>query len=694
MANLSPKKRQYTWYRSNPTKKARLDYFLISDELMSIIDKCSISPGYRTDHAIISIKLRLNSFSRGRGFWRFNNSILKDSNYVEQVKNVISKTKKQYAALTYVREQIDNIDNKNIQFTISDQLFFEILLLEIRAMTISHCINKKRKDKMKECELQKEIELLKVKNDENHSQESEQKLTDLNKELETLRANHINGLMIRSRTRWIEEGEKATKYFCSLEKRNYLNKNVTKLIGPRGNEIVEQKDILSEIKEFYLKLYAPNECDNNDVKLDKLLEHCSVPKLSTSERDDLERDIEFSEITKSLKNMKNNKSPGTDGFTTEFFKFFWPNIGSFLYRSYICSIKLGYLSVTQKQGIISIIPKPNKPREYVKNWRPISLLNTSYKILSTVFANRLKTVLDKVIHDDQKGFMKDRFIGENTRLLYDIIQHTREKNISGLLLLVDFEKAFDSISWNYIYKVLSYFNFGPNFIHYIKLLNCDTKLCVIQYGIFSQFFNIFRGCRQGDPISPYLFNLCVEILAILVRNDHNIGGIRIDNEMYKINQYADDTCIYLDGKTKSLKKSLDLLDQFSKYSGLKPNISKTQCIWLGTKAGSKDILCPECNLIWNNKHFTVLGLIFSTTLCNMFSLNFESKLKEIDKLLETWSKRNLTIFGRITVVKTLVLSKITHLLTSIPIGDNILLIQKLERKLYKNNIILYINYME
>ena len=112
-----------------------------------------------------------------------------------------------------------------------------------------------------------------------------------------------------------------------------------------------------------------------------------------------------------------------------------------------------------------------------------------------------------MIHEDQTGFMKGRFIGENTRLLYDLMQYTLKHKMSGMLLLVDFEKAFDSISWSYVYNVLEFFNFGPNLIKYIKLLNNDVKLCVLQHGFFSDFFRIERGCRQGDPISRYIFNL-------------------------------------------------------------------------------------------------------------------------------------------------------------------------------------------
>ena len=135
-------------------------------------------------------------------------------------------------------------------------------------------------------------------------------------------------------------------------------------------------------------------------------------------------------------------------------------MGVFLVRS----LNYGNLSGTQKQGVISILPKSDKAREYLKNWRPISLLNVSYKIASSCIANRIKQVLGYLIHDNQKGFLQGRFIGENTRVIYDVIHSTFEKHIPGILLLIDFEKAFDSISWKFMYKVIEFFNFGPDLI--------------------------------------------------------------------------------------------------------------------------------------------------------------------------------------------------------------------------------------
>ena len=127
--------------------------------------------------------------------------------------------------------------------------------------------------------------------------------------------------------------------------------------------------------------------------------------------------------------MKNSKSPGIDGFTAEFFKFFWIDLGKYILNSVNYAYKHGSLSVTQNQGIITCIPKPNKPRHFLKNWRPNSLLNVIYKLISSVIANRIKSVLYKIISNDQKGFISGRYIGENIRTIYGILFETKQQEL-------------------------------------------------------------------------------------------------------------------------------------------------------------------------------------------------------------------------------------------------------------------------
>jgi hypothetical protein len=151
-----------------------------------------------------------------------------------------------------------------------------------------------------------------------------------------------------------------------------------------------------------------------------------------------------------------------DGYSSEFYKFFWKDIGKFFLRSINAGYRKEHLTASQLYGIITCIPKPGKPRSSLGNWRPITLLNTSYKLAASCIAERIKVVLDKIIHEDQKCFVPGRFIGENTRLIYDIMYETEINDIPGLLMMIDFEKAFDSVSWKFIFKALEIFNFGDS----------------------------------------------------------------------------------------------------------------------------------------------------------------------------------------------------------------------------------------
>ena len=262
------------------------------------------------------------------------------------------------------------------------------------------------------------------------------------------------------------------------------------------------------------------------------------------------------------------------------------------------------------------------------------------------------------------------------------MKHLEENNKEGLFVMIDFEKAFDSVSWRFIDKVLDFFKFGPIFKNYIKCLNNHFKLCVIQHGFFSPFFTVGRGCRQGDPISPYIFLLSVEILGILIRNNEHIRGIKILDKEIKISQYADDTGLFLDGTEHSLKNSLSLIEQFAKYSGLKPNIDKCRCVWLGSKKHSEEKLCPETPLIWSDAPFTYLGIVFSVKLNEMLELNYSQKILDIKKMICSWSRRILSPIGKITVIKTIMLPRLTHLFIALPNPDKAI-IKDLETAFFK-----------
>lgn len=678
---MNEEKKQFTWRRLNPVRKqARLDFFLISDNLSPFVTDTQIIPGFRTDHNSILLKLKFQEGERGPGYWKFNNMLLKDKEYVKIVKKTISEVKQTYVIN---ENDLETTSNETIQFNINDQLFLETLLMIIRGNTIKYSSEKKKKSKIEEIKLEKEIEILEQEINDNIGTIDHEKFQILEQKktnLVNIRRQKIEGVMLRSKCRYQDLGEKPTKYFLNLENRNYTNKTISKLIDEDGKEYTETKDILNLQKDFYKKLYSKNE-DLNEENIEMLIGENSE-KLSDLDSEKLEGEIKYSELLQALKNMKNDKSPGQDGFTSEFFKFFWVDIGYFILRSLNFAYSTGSLSVTQKMGIITCLPKPNKNRQNLKNWRPISLLNVIYKMASSVIANRLKNVLDTIIHEDQKGFISGRFLGENVRLIYDVLYETKSQELPGLILSIDFEKAFDTVSWEFINKTLVYYNLGPSIRKWISLFQHGAESCIIQNGFMSESFTLKRGCRQGDPISPYIFILCAEILGKMIRKNEDIKGITINNKEYKLSQYADDTQIFLDGSENALNTTLSVLHRFYKISGLKLNVEKTKAIWIGAFSHSEIRLCENYDLDWSQGPFRVLGVNFSSNVFDIWDLNTNEVLNKIENLVAHWSKRKITLPGRITVIKSLMLSKFTHLFLALPNppGD---FIRKLERILYK-----------
>ena len=175
------------------------------------------------------------------------------------------------------------------------------------------------------------------------------------------------------------------------------------------------------------------------------------------------------ECLESLKMMASNKSPGTDALPAEFCNVSWDYIKPFLLNAINCSYANEHLSITKRRELITLVPKKNKPANLLKNWRPITLLNCDDKIAARSITNRIEKVLPKIINNDQTGFLKNRAIGENIRLIDSTIKYVSAKQIPGLLLFIDFEKAFDSIQWPFIERTLKHFNFGMSLVTWFKL---------------------------------------------------------------------------------------------------------------------------------------------------------------------------------------------------------------------------------
>lgn len=287
----------------------------------------------------------------------------------------------------------------------------------------------------------------------------------------------------------------------------------------------------------------------------------NIKKLDVEDKHILEEELTIIEIETALKQMKNGKSPGIDGLTSEFLKHFWADIKKLLYKAFLQCIKEGCLSPTMKTGLITLLPKPQKDLLMLDNWRPITLLCSDYKLLALVYANRLKHVIGKLIEEYQSAFIKGRYIHNHIRLILDMMDYQSFIQSDSLVLFIDFFKAFDTVEHDFMFTVLKKFGFGEGFCKIIKMFYNDIYSYISLNPGMTPKIKISRGIKQGCPISPKLFILCTQMLAYLIVNHPQIKGINIFDYEYRISQFADDTVIFL--KDKSLiRKALDIISIF------------------------------------------------------------------------------------------------------------------------------------
>ena len=191
--------------------------------------------------------------------------------------------------------------------------------------------------------------------------------------------------------------------------------------------------------------------------------------------------------------MKNDKSPGSDGLTKEFYVCFFNEVSKTLITALNHSFTTGMLSTSQRQAVITLIEKKGKDKRFMKNWRPISLINVDTKIASKALAARMENVLTSIVHCNQTAYVKDRYIGESILLITDLLTYTEENSIGGILFSADFEKAFDSVEHSFIFATLKAFGFGAQFTQWIRTICNSTESCVINNCHSAGFFPTGKG---------------------------------------------------------------------------------------------------------------------------------------------------------------------------------------------------------
>ena len=647
---LHSSEKAYTWSRSRPPSARRLDYVLVSETLFHYVVDSAIKGIGFSDHRMVSIKINPSSFKIGKGIYKLNTSLLNDKNYCKIIVKEINSTLDDYK-------------------DINDHLRWEMVKTNVREVSQQFSRFKMKDKADKQRRLIMNLNFL--ENSLIHTPDDKNLLSTISKvkgELELFVLEKAKGAQIRAGVKWIGEGEKSTKFFYGLEKsRNNLN-TIKRLTKINGEIITDEREIVEEVGMHFRNIYNNNHPSNHfsddlSAQFEDFASELNLPTLDENEVELCDAHITEAEVITALKQMNHGSSPGSDGLPVEFYKVFWHNIREPLMNSFDYSFITNSLSPSERLGVISLLHKGKElPYDCLNSWRPISLTNADYKLLAKVLSNRLDSVISRLIGEQQSGFMKGRQIFTIHRTIDDLLILQRTSNSPGVILAVDFKQAFDSISTGCILKTLKRFGFGQKFIRWITILNNDRIACVKNGGHISREFEMNNGVRQGCPISPQLFILAVEILAQKVIQDKNIVGLkpRFGCLPIKVCQYADDTTLFLQDRN-DIERALLHINNFSVISGLFLNYNKSYA--LSTNGTRIDM--GNVPLIYKDM-IKILGIYFSNSKsASDIEENWLSRIENIQRIFGLWSRRDLSIIGKVLIIKTFGLSQLIFLFQSL-----------------------------
>ena len=634
----NPEQKQYTWYRkkrNEDIQASRIDLALTDTTLN--IENVTFYPAIYTDHRAIFLSIDLTQGQkRGPGYWKFNNSLLKNKDFLEfmshEISNILNQTNEHCPINKWLKlkrgitESAQRFSRRNKSET---QLVMSQLMEKID-------------------ELQARLPL---------TQQEYDILENSMIELEEMQNNYIQGVMFRSKAKWLIEIERNTRYFLNLEKSRFQSKVCDRLfIGDL--ETTDPCRITNEQVAFYSELYT------SDKQIRFTLKNNSEVRINPDSVNEMQ--FSMSEIAQAAFSLNNDKTPGKDGIGIDFYKVFWKDI-SYCYKEMIdACFKNEALPVDITTGVLNLIPKAGKDPRYLKNLRPITLLNTDYKIIEKCISNRIKPRLANIINSDQTGFMADRRISTNIRKIYDIMFRSEKNEEQVIVLCCDFLKCFDRVEFTCITNALTYFGFENILIKWVEILYQNFKIRIQNNGYLSEEINVTRSIHQGGCCSAELFIICAEILAIMIRDSDKIDPVHVEEIVHLINQFADDLNATLHFDQESVTEILNIFEIFRQNSGFTLNYDKTTVYRVGSLKNSEAKLYTQKQLNWTNDPINILGIWITPNREQCDILNYEPVIDKIATICQTWSKRNLSLIGKVTIINTLIASLLVYKLTVLP----------------------------
>ena len=596
-----PKGREYT-YRTNAnehTIKSRLDRIYIAKDKTKFTFDWSMTPStVKTDHWIVATKYApKNAPYIGTGRWTMPVKATKNIKITEElIKHGMT-----------LQEEMDEI--KNNLATRSTERNHQTLWKNFKLTA-----TKWTKDTMKNTHYRRATKLKNLQKDRKKlladpNFETNQNLqwseALLAKEIEYLERKTSKENCEITKAKMILHGEKLGGMWTAMSKSKKPRDHLQRLKIPRTipqKYESRSKGMARLAKQYHEELQEkdldPTENERREQAMTNALD--TIPnnqKFPHPQNSILNRSVTEDFVSLALLKAKNGSATGMDGCPYELWKE--------LNKEFLEAKKLGrpgfniirtltmVFQDIQEHGVepgtgftegwmCPLYKKKDKTE--IENYRPITLLNTDYKLLTKTLSLQLVESINPMIHKDQASFIPGRSIFNHIRLTKIMIQYAEAMEQNGAILALDQEKAYDRLTHNYLWKTLETFELPAHFIKTVKALYETAETKVIINGIISEPYTVKRGVRQGDPISCFLFNLGIEPLACMIRTDKNISGYNIPgtNEQLIINLFANDTVLYLN-EHDTLQTTTQILDKWCEASGAKFNKEKTEIIPIGTK---------------------------------------------------------------------------------------------------------------
>jgi len=384
---------------------------------------------------------------------------------------------------------------------------------------------------------------------------------------------HDKKLAHMARTRWYNEGEGSNKYFLNMLKQNAHANEMSELMVS-NNLITDKSEIREEVTDFYSQLYNR---DMSNLTIEGSLFQ-KMFKVDQDASDNIDAPVNLHELWETLKPTKAT-TPGPDGISNTYLKKLWDILGPLIEAAWNDTLFRGELMPSHKTSLLHLIPKVGKDKRHLKNWRPITLSNCDHKLITRLYNNRVLKAIGKHISPTQTAYIRGRNIADNLRLICSANKYASAvDNVNATIIALDAQKAFDSVSHQYISAVLEAVGLN-RFVPIFELLYRGLENDIIINGEVGKGFKVSNGVKQGDALSCSLFLLAIQpVIRNLLHNDQitPLHSNRLNYTWPKVVAYADDITIIANNETNCVRAIFSEYEKLTTASGLMLNADKTE----------------------------------------------------------------------------------------------------------------------